>query len=108
MIPIYLLWLAGILAGLLFVTQIGLLVYKIYKKQEKFAINIILAIVFIFISIACTSTAILIGIKKVADTDISYKETGKTIGETAADITANAYESFKETWDETVPEDKKN
>ena len=74
MIPIYLIWLAGILSGLLFVTQIGLLVYKIYKKQEKFAINIILAIVFIFISIACTSTAILIGIKKVADTDISYEK----------------------------------
>lgn len=106
MIPIYLLWLFGVLFSILFFTQIALIIYKIYKKSEKFNLNVILSIIFVFISVACFSTAVLICLNKVSDAELSYEKTGKVIGEKAADLTSNAYESFKETWDKTVPSEK--
>lgn len=104
MIKIYLIWLAGILFSLLFLIQISLIAYKVYKKQAKLVINITLAVVFVMIAIGCISTAFFLGIKKATNTKINYEKIGETIGETAADVTANSYKSFKETWNETVTE----
>lgn len=102
MILIYLLWLTGILFGLLFLTQMGLIAYKLYKKQDMIRNNIIFGIVFVMIAIACTSSAVFLGFEKVLQTPINYESIGNKIGETTAELTANTVESFIETWDQTV------
>ena len=40
--------------------------------------------------------------KSINKNDRSLSEIGKEFGKASADITANAYQEFVETWDETV------
>lgn len=104
MFLIYILWLVGIIFTILFLIEVGVVIYKLTQKKEKVKGHIVTAVICIIISIVCISSAFFIGIKKILRYNVSYSEVGESIGQKSADITANMYKGFKEGWDNIVKE----
>lgn len=106
MLSIYILWIIGIIFTIIFLTEVGVVIYKLSKKNEKVKGNIIAAVICIIIGILCISSALFIGVEKILKCNSSYSEIGKSIGEKSAEMTANIYKGFKEEWDNNVKETK--
>jgi len=86
---IYILWLVGIIFTILFLIEVGVVIYKLAQKKEKVKAHIVTAVICIIISIVCISSALFIGVEKILKYDTSYSEMSKSIGQKSADITAN-------------------
>ncbi len=96
MVLIYILWFLGVIFGILTIAELAIIIYRIAKNISNVKNNIICAVIFVIISIGCTSSAILVVFEKISDSNISLSKICKNIGEKSADITANVYKGFKE------------
>lgn len=107
MLLIYALWFLGVIFGLLTAVEVAIIIYKICNKNKKLKSNIILAIITAILCIGFSSSAIITVFDRVIKSNITISSVSKDLGKISADMTANAYQSFIETWDETVKEEAK-
>lgn len=104
MLHTYILWFLGIVCGLITAVESAIIIYRLYNKKKVKA-NIIIAVIMAVLAIAFSSSAVISVFDKVIKSNnTSLSEIGKEFGKASADITANAYQGFVETWDETVKE----
>ena len=101
MVLIYILWFLGVVFGILTIAELAIIIYRIAKNISNVKNNIICAVIFVIISIGCTSSAILVVFEKISDSNIS-------LSKKSADITANVYKGFKENWHESLYDEFKS
>lgn len=105
MLLTYILWFLGVVCGLIAAVEIAIIIYRLYNKNNNVKKNIIVAVVMAVLSIGLSSSvAILVFDKIIKSNDKNLSEIVKEFGKASADITANAYQGFAETWDEKVKE----
>ncbi len=105
MLVIYVLWFLGVLCGLIAAVEIAVVIYRLCNKNKNVRGNIIVAVLSAALCIGLTSSAaISIFNKVIKSNNMSFSDIGKKIGKTSADVTANAYQEFVETWDDAVKE----
>ena len=105
MLLTYILWFLGIVCGLITAVEIAITIYRLYNKNKNVKTNIIIAVITAVLAIGFSSSAVISVFDKVIKSNnTSLSEIGKEFGKASADITANAYQGFVETWDETVKE----
>lgn len=105
MLLIYILWFLGVVCGLIAAVEIAIIIYRLYNKNKNVKTNIIVAVIMAVLSIGFSSSAaISVFDKVIKSNNKSLSEIVKEFGKTSADITANAYQGFAETWDEKVKE----
>ncbi|MCR4790559.1 MAG: hypothetical protein K5839_05715 [Treponemataceae bacterium] len=104
MLLTYALWFFGIIFGILTAVEIAVIIYRLYNKNKNVKTNIIIAVITAILCIGFSSFAVFTMIDKVVNSDTSLNEISKKFGKASADVTANAYQGFIETWDETVNE----
>ena len=105
MLLTYVLWFLGVICGLFTAVEIAIIIYRLYNKNNNVKSNIITAVITAILCIGFSTSAVVSVFDKVINTnDKSLSEIGKEVGKVSADITANAYQEFIETWDETVKE----
>ena len=103
MLLIYILWFLGIVSGLITAVEIAIIIYRLYNKNKNVKTNIIVAVIMAVVSIGFSSSAVISVFDKVIKSNnTNFSEIGKEFGKASADITANAYQEFVETWEETV------
>lgn len=103
MLILYILWFFGSVFGILSVAELIVVLYKLSNKKGSLKLNSILAIVFIILSIGCTSSAVMYGVTKIISGEkIKYTELGQSIGEASSDVTASVYKSFKKNWNKII------
>ncbi|WP_407434493.1 hypothetical protein [Treponema sp.] len=108
MVLIYLLWFLGVIFSILMLTEIAVIIYRLVKKNGKVKGNIICAVVFVILSIACSSLAVFLFIEKISDSNISLSEVTRDFSRKSAEIGANAYKGFKEGIKETLDSENNN
>lgn len=107
MLLTYALWFLGVVCGIITVVEIGIIIYRLYNKNKNVRKNIIIAVITIILCIGFSSSVVISLFDKIIKSDnTSFSEIGKEIGKSSAEITANAYQEFIETWDETIKENK--
>ena len=94
MFSFYLLFLIAFTFSILFLVQIGFIIYKIYKKKENFLLHIVLAIIFVIASVACTGYAVLSMAQKIACTDSDYNAVLNDAGKNLGKITSSTMDGF--------------
>ena len=105
MLLTYVLWFLGVICGIITAVEIAIIIYRLYNKKNNVKANIIIAVITAILCIGFSSSAAISLFEKgINKNDISLSEIGKEFGKASADITANAYQEFVETWDETVKE----
>ena len=77
MFLIYVLWLMGIIFTVFFLTEIGIMIYKLMKKNEAVKGNLIAAIICIIISITCISSVLFMGVEKIIKYNADYLQMEK-------------------------------
>jgi len=102
MVLIYVLWFCGVVFAMATITEITVIIYRLAKKTGKVKLNIICAVIFAVISIGCSSSAVLITVEKIVDSNVSLNDISKEVGEKTADVTANVYKSFRENWNDVL------
>lgn len=99
----YILWFLGVIFGIITVVEIAIIIYRLLNKKNNVKANIIIAVITTILCIGFSSSAAISLFDKIINkNDRSLSEIGKEFGKASADITANAYQEFIETWDETV------
>ena len=105
MLLTYMLWFFGIVFALITGVEIAIIIYRLYNKKSNVKKNIIIAVITAILCIGFSSSAVISLFDKVIKSnDKSLSEIGKDFGKASADITANAYQEFVETWESTVEE----
>ncbi len=105
MLLTYVLWFLGVICGIITAVEIAIIIYRLYNKKNNVKANIVIAVITAILCIGFSSSAAISLLDKVVNTnDKSLSEIGKEFGKASADIAANAYQEFVETWDETVKE----
>ena len=103
MLLTYILWFLGIVCGLITAVEIAIIIYRLYNKNNNVKVNIIIAVIMVILFIGFSSTATISVFDKIINSNNqSLSEIGKEVGKSSADITANAYQGFIETWNDTV------
>ena len=103
MLLTYVLWFLGVVCGLVTAVEVAIIIYRLYNKNKNVKTNIIIAVITAILCIGFSSSAVISLFDKIINTnDISMAEVGKEFGKASADLTANAYQEFVETWNETV------
>lgn len=93
---VYLLWIAGFLFGVLAVVEIGFVVYKVYKKNEKIHWHVVLFVLFFCLSVCSISSAFFILAKNIASSNVNYREVVKDIGRFSGELASDAVKGFEE------------
>lgn len=107
MLLTYILWFLGVVCGLVTAVEIAIIIYRLYNKKNNVKANIVIAVITAILCIGFSSSAAISLFDNVFNkNDKNLSEIGKEVGKASADITANAYQGFIETWDETVKESK--
>lgn len=96
MVSFYFLFLIAFIFSILFLSQIGYILYKIYKKKENFRLHIILAIVFLVASVASSGFAVLSTAQKITSKDTNYSEILNDAGKNIGEITSSTVNGFLE------------
>ena len=105
MLLTYVLWFLGVVCGLVTAVEVAIIIYRLYNKNNNVKSNIIISVIAAILCIGFISSAAISLFDKVMKTnEKSLSEIGKDLGKASADITANAYQEFVETWDKTVKE----
>ena len=105
MLLTYILWFLGVVCGLVTAVEVAIIIYRLYNKNKNIKSNIITAVITAILCIGFSSSAAISLFDKVFKTnEKSLSEIGKDFGKATADISANAYQGFVETWDKTVKE----
>ena len=105
MLLTYVLWFLGVICGIITAVEIAIIIYRLYNKKNNVKANIVISVITAILCIGFSSSAVISLLDKVVNTnDKSLSEIGKEFGKASADITANAYQEFVETWDETMKE----
>ncbi len=103
MLLTYILWFLGIACGLITAVEIAIIIYRLYNKNKNVKVNIIIAVIMTIFCIGFSSTATISVFDKIIKANNqSLSEIGKEVGKASADITANAYQGFVETWNDAV------
>lgn len=103
MLVTYILWFLGIVCGLITAVEIAIIIYRLYNKNKNVKVNIIIAVIMAILLIAFSNTATISVFDKIIKADNqSLSEIGNEFGKASANITANAYQGFVETWNDTV------
>lgn len=109
MLLIYILWLLGIISGLVTAVEVAIIIYRLYNRNKNVKTNIIAAVITAVLWIGFSSLAAISLFDKIIKTNnMNLSEIGKEFGKSSADITANAYQGFVETWENTVKQSKKD
>ena len=97
------LWLCT--GGLVTAVEVAIIIYRLYNKNKNVKSNIITAVITAILCIGFSSSAAISLFDKVIKAnEKSLSEIGKDFGKATADISANTYQGFVETWDKTVKE----
>ena len=107
MLLTYILWFLGVVCGIITAVEIGIIIYRLYNKNKNVKTNIIIAVITMILCIGFSSSAVISIFDKISKSNnTSLSEVGKELGKSSAEITANAYQEFIETWDETIKGNK--
>ncbi len=106
MLLVYILWFLGVVCGFVAAVEIAITIYRICSKNKNVKVHIILAVIFAAICIGCSSIAAISVVQKIVVSDNTVSDLGKAIGENSTAVTANAYQSFIETWNSTIKDDE--
>lgn len=106
MVLVYLLWMAGFIFGILFLIELGQIIFKLSKnKKDNLRRNIILGAIFLILSFTAISSNILIVADKIIHSGISYEKVSDAVIEAATDTAEKSANSIKNVWD-NVMDDK--
>ena len=109
MLLIYILWLLGIVSGLVTAVEVAIIIYRLYNRNKDVKTNIITAVITAVLCIGFSSSAVISLFDKVIKTNnVNLSQIGEELGKSSADIIANAYQGFVETWKNTVKQPEKD
>lgn len=103
MFLIYMLFFFGFAFGILLIAELAVILYKIFRQTGSVKTNAILAVIFAIVALFFASSAVFVVLEKIARSNIALSDVSRSVGEKSAEVSANAFKGFVDSWNNIVP-----